>query len=199
MIVRSSFGPVVASSRPSTPSMRGIENPQMSASMTPTANPRSASAAARLAVTEDFPTPPLPDAIASTRAPGGTRLGPAVDWACLRATAMAAAFCSASISTQSIDAEVTPGRPSMRVRISRLSWALRGQPAVVRATTTTAAPASEMVAERAIPNSTMSAPSSGSTTPRRDARISSLEGRAAMAEIYRREPDSPLPDVGSWR
>ena len=195
MIVRSSFGPVVASSRPSMPSMRGIEKPQMSASMTPTAKPRSARAAARLAVTDDFPTPPLPEATASTRAPGGTRLGPAVDWACLRATSMAAAFCSASISTQSIEAEVTPGRPSMRVRISRFSWAFSGQPAVVRATTTTAAPASETVADRAMPSSTMSAPSSGSTTPRSAARISSLVGRASIREIYRRGGGSPRPDV----
>ena len=46
--------------RPRTPSMRGIENPQMSASSTPTVSPRAASAAARFAVTDDLPTPPLP-------------------------------------------------------------------------------------------------------------------------------------------
>ena len=59
------------------PSMRGMEKPQMSASMTPTANPRWARAAARLTVMEDLPTPPLPEATASTRAPVGTALGPA--------------------------------------------------------------------------------------------------------------------------
>ena len=40
------------------PIIRGIEKPQMSASSTPTVNPRAASAAARLTVTDDFPTPP---------------------------------------------------------------------------------------------------------------------------------------------
>ena len=46
------------------PSMRGIEWPYMSASTSPTARPMSAIATARFAVTDDFPTPPLPDAIA---------------------------------------------------------------------------------------------------------------------------------------
>src|SRR5579875_1466915 len=39
----------------------------MSASSTPTRRPRPARATARLTVTEDFPTPPLPDATARTR------------------------------------------------------------------------------------------------------------------------------------
>ena len=46
--------------------------PQMSASSTPTVSPRAASAAARLAVTDDLPTPPLPLATASTRVVDGT-------------------------------------------------------------------------------------------------------------------------------
>ena len=44
----------------------------MSASSTPTMFPCSAIAAARFTVTELFPTPPLPLAIASTRALMGT-------------------------------------------------------------------------------------------------------------------------------
>ena len=51
----------------SMPSMRGIEKPHTSASTAATAEPRCASATARLVVTDDLPTPPLPDAIASTR------------------------------------------------------------------------------------------------------------------------------------
>ena len=39
----------------------------MSASTTPTDRPRAASAAARFTVTEDLPTPPLPEATAYTR------------------------------------------------------------------------------------------------------------------------------------
>ncbi len=44
----------------STPSIRGIENPQTSASTTATSLPRCARAMARLVVTDDLPTPPLP-------------------------------------------------------------------------------------------------------------------------------------------
>ena len=47
--------------------MRGIEKPQMSASSTPTVRPRAASAAARFAVIDDLPTPPLPLPTAITR------------------------------------------------------------------------------------------------------------------------------------
>ena len=39
----------------------------MSASTTPTDSPSAAIAAARLTVTDDLPTPPLPDATANTR------------------------------------------------------------------------------------------------------------------------------------
>ena len=53
------------------PNIRGRENPQMSASMTPTTWPRAARATARLAVTDDLPTPPLPEAMPRTFAVGG--------------------------------------------------------------------------------------------------------------------------------
>ena len=49
------------------PNILGIEKPQTSASTTPTCFPSSAKAIARFVVTEDFPTPPFPDAISSTR------------------------------------------------------------------------------------------------------------------------------------
>ena len=45
----------------------------MSASSTPTVRPRRAMATARLTVTELFPTPPLPEATAMTRAVSGCR------------------------------------------------------------------------------------------------------------------------------
>ena len=51
----------------SMPSMRGIEKPHTSASTAATLWPRCASATARFVVTDDLPTPPLPEAIASTR------------------------------------------------------------------------------------------------------------------------------------
>ena len=51
----------------SMPSMRGIEKPHTSASRIPTFLPMLASAIPRLVVTELLPTPPLPEAISSTR------------------------------------------------------------------------------------------------------------------------------------
>ena len=48
------------------PKSLGIECPYTSASRTPTLKPRLLSAAARFTVTDDFPTPPLPDEIAQT-------------------------------------------------------------------------------------------------------------------------------------
>src|ERR1700745_1274842 len=49
---------------PSAPSILGTLKPQTSASSTPTLYPSAASEAARFTVTEDLPTPPLPEAIA---------------------------------------------------------------------------------------------------------------------------------------
>ena len=65
-----SGGMMTSSMRPGgaeMPSIRGIEKPHTSASTAATRRPRSASATARLVVTDDLPTPPLPDETASTR------------------------------------------------------------------------------------------------------------------------------------
>ena len=78
--------------------MRGTLKPQMSASSTPTRNPRAASAAARLTVTDDLPTPPLPLATASTRVVAETSVGAASSRAWKRARSIATAFCSLVIS-----------------------------------------------------------------------------------------------------
>ena len=50
---------------PRTPSIFAIVGPLRSASSTPTCRPSNAKQAARFAVTEDLPTPPLPDTIAT--------------------------------------------------------------------------------------------------------------------------------------
>ena len=71
--------------RACTPSMRGIEKPQMSASSTPTVRPRAASAAARFAVIDDLPTPPLPLPTAITRVVAEISVGGACCEACQRA------------------------------------------------------------------------------------------------------------------
>ena len=96
-------------SRPSMPSMRGTENPQMSASMTPTVKPSAASAAARLTVTDDLPTPPLPEAIMMTLVVGGMAVCSGRSAMLRRARSIAAAFSSWSSSVQSMRTLVTPG------------------------------------------------------------------------------------------
>ena len=58
---RGTILPARARTSPSTPRRRVSEKPQTSASSTPTTRPVSARAAARLAATDDLPTPPLPE------------------------------------------------------------------------------------------------------------------------------------------
>ena len=188
--------------RPSTPSMRGTENPQMSASRTPTVRPCAASAAARLTVTDDLPTPPLPEAMRITLAASGTEVSSG-RWETLnRALPIAVVRCSSVISVQARRTEVTPGSEPTRARTSCWIWARSGQPAVVRAIVTTTAPSAPTSAPRAMPRSTMSLPSSGSMTPRSTARTSSLVGRARVrgststAGFYRRGPVKPGPAIG---
>ncbi len=152
--------------------MRGIEKPQMSASSTPTVKPVAASAAARLTVTDDLPTPPLPEAMVMTRVVAGIMVSGAFSLTFQRALAMAAAFSSGVSSVQSRVTLVTPGSDSTRARMSRWIWARSGQPAVVRAMVTTTSPSGDTVAPLAMPSSTMSLPSSGSMTPRSSSMMS---------------------------
>ena len=156
--------------------MRGTLKPQMSASSTPTVNPRAASAAARFTVTEDLPTPPLPLATASTRVVDGTSVGAACSRALKRARCIAADFCAWFISPYSTLTFVTPGRPSTFDCTSRLIWARSGQPAVVSTTFTVTRPSSVTRASSTMPRSTIDACSSGSMTPASTPRTSSGVG-----------------------
>ncbi len=98
-----------ASTSPCMPSRRGTLNPQMSASSTPTVRPRRARATARFTVTELLPTPPLPEAMATTRAVSGMSVAGGSSRAMSRARAMTACFCSASMTPV-----VTVDRPDAR-------------------------------------------------------------------------------------
>ena len=167
--------------RPSIPSILGTENPQMSASMTPTVKPRDASDAARFTVTEDLPTPPFPDATMRTRVSTGISVSGAFWLTLNRAFAIAAAFSSWFISAQVRCTPVTPGRPPTRERTSRWICARRGQPEVVSAMVTSTLPSGSTRTARAIPSSTMSVPSSGSITARRIPNTSSTVGSAGSA------------------
>ena len=62
----------------------------MSASSSPTTRPRRARATARFTLTDDLPTPPLPEATASTLVVGGMSVATARSWALSRALAMSA-------------------------------------------------------------------------------------------------------------
>ncbi len=176
--------PSVPPRRPSTPSMRGTLKPQMSASRTPTVSPLDASAAARLTVTDDLPTPPLPLATAITRVVEGTSVGAAFSRAFQRARCIAAVFCSGVISPYSTATAVTPGSPRTFDSTSCLICVRSGQPAVVRATRTVTAPSGSTRMSSTMPSSTMSACSSGSMTPRSMPRTSSGAGGG--------------PAMGSW-
>ena len=164
-------------SRPSTPNMRGTEKPHTSASSTPMVRPLVARAAARLTVTEDLPTPPLPDATKITRVLSGTDVS-SWRWLTLkRALAMAEDF-SLLGHLGPLDVDLRhPGAEPTRLRMSRWIWARSGQPEVVRATvTTTVEPSTATL--RTMPRSMMSLPSSGSTTPRSRLRTFSGVGGA---------------------
>src|SRR5918998_6377952 len=116
----------------------------MSASTTPTARPRLASDAARLTVTEDLPTPPLPEATAYTRvsepgwAKGMTGSGASVPRTVLRSSVR----CSSLMTSRPTCTEVTPGTADT-AWVTRLVIVSRmGQPATVRYTSTRTAPGS---------------------------------------------------------
>ena len=149
----------------------------MSASRSPTTRPRRARATARLTVTDDLPTPPLPDDTARTRAVAGMSVDRArSSWALRRARSMSALRSAASISpmTTSTGARRGGSPPGSRRRV--WSWVRRGQPATVRATSTSTRPSASTATARTMPRSTMLSPSSGSITPSNAARTVSSAG-----------------------
>ena len=94
---------------PSIASSLGTEWPQTSASSRPTTRPRRASETARFTLTEDLPTPPLPEATASTLAVAGMSVGTALSWALSRALAMSADRSEGSITPVLTSTSSTPG------------------------------------------------------------------------------------------
>ena len=169
-----------ASSRPSSPSIRGTEKPQMSASITPTVNPSAAIAQARFTVTDDLPTPPLPEATMTTLVVGDSEVWSGRSAMRRRARSIAVAFSSWVSSDQSIRTFTTPGSPPTRARTSFWICARSGHPLVVSATCTWATPSSSIRAPLAMPSSTMSRPSSGSMTPRSSPITSSEVGSGGV-------------------
>ena len=104
----------------------------MSASTMPTRRPLAARAAARLTVTEDLPTPPLPEAIAKTRmvvpgwAKGMTGSAPPRSWS-RSALRWASSITSVVTVTSSTPSSSATAAYVFCWRVSRI-----GQPAMVR-------------------------------------------------------------------
>src|SRR6476620_6934881 len=127
----------------------------MSASTTPTDSPRLARAAARLTVTLDLPTPPLPDATAYTRvsepgwANGITGSAASVPRTVLRSSAR----CSSLMTSSTTCTDVTPGTADTAV-VTRLVIVSRiGQPATVRYTSTRTEPSPPIWTSLTMPSS----------------------------------------------
>ncbi len=137
----------------------------MSASSTPTDNPRAAIAAARLTVTLDLPTPPLPDATAYTRVsePGwangmtGSRESPRN---CLRSSVRCSSFITSRVT---LTAPVPGTSATAWLTRSEISLFL-GQAAVVRYTSTCTLPSGSMVTFFTMPSSVIGRRNSGSIT-----------------------------------
>ena len=137
----------------------------MSASSTPTDSPRAAIAAARLTVTLDLPTPPLPDATAYTRVsePGwangmtGSRASPR---SCLRSSVRCSSFITSRVT---LTAPVPGTSATAAVTRSEIS-VFFGHAAVVRYISTCTPPSASTSTLLTMPSSVIGLRNSGSIT-----------------------------------
>ena len=145
----------------------------MSASITPTCWPSWSSAAARLTVSDDLPTPPLPLAIAITRVRGSSE----IDFSGRppRSFVVSADFSSGVITPKRSSTRSTPG--TLATCSATCSWKeLRsGQPATVSAIVTDTAPPS-ISSSRTMSSLVTGLRSSGSITRSSALRIASRSG-----------------------
>ena len=190
--------PSRACTSPWMPSSRESENPQMSASSTPTVRPLWASATARLAVSVDLPTPPLPEAIISTGAWKGMDVRGDRSWARARARRMSSERAPASSTPMTRSTLVIDSRASTASRTSRSIWVLKGQPVIVRSTCTTAWPVSLTEISPTMPSSTMDAPSSGSRTWLRRSRRSAALVTGSRYRSFMGGVQSQIPSL-PWK
>src|SRR3954463_9776978 len=161
--------------------------------------PSAWSAAARLAVTVDLPTPPLPEPtqtmfLTAARAPSGSP-------PCRPSRCWSPCFSSWLRTSKPTPTRSTPS--SSPTHWTTACWKCEriGHPGVVRETTTSTLPGSGCSIERTIPSETMSLRSSGSMTRRRTSLICSWVGighdcgkggPSAGAEIDRGAPEQAL-------
>ena len=139
--------------------------------------PSAASAAARLTVRVDLPTPPLPEPTQRTFSTAASApLGsppPRPSFCC------SPLFSLSDRTSKATSTRLTPGRARTASATAVWNWLRIGQPGVVSDTVTATAPSGEISIERTMPSSTMDACSSGSMTASRDFMISSREGMAS--------------------
>src|SRR5215471_1340880 len=149
----------------------------MSASSTPTFWPEAASAVARLTVTEDLPTPPLPLATAYTWvSDDGCANGISRSWRPPRSRVWSSRRCSSLITSSVTVTPDTPGTAATAAVTSRVMVSRSGQPATVRYTSTLTWPSGAMSTLMTMPRSVIGRRISGSLTPARAAVTCSLLG-----------------------
>src|SRR6266550_668667 len=137
----------------------------MSASSTPTFWPETASAAARLTVTDDLPTPPLPLATAYTWvSDDGWANGISRSTRPPRSRVCSSRRCSSLITSRSTATPVTPGTAATAAVTSRVMVSRSGQPATVRYTSTLTRPSGAMATFLTMPSSVIGRRISGSLT-----------------------------------
>src|SRR5215469_12928986 len=137
----------------------------MSASSTPTFWPEAASAAARLTVTDDLPTPPLPLAIAYTWVSDeGCANGISRSTRPPRSLVCSSRRCSSLITSRSTATLVTPATAVTAAVTSRVMVSRSGQPATVRYTSTLTLPSGAISTFLTMPRSVIGRRISGSLT-----------------------------------
>src|SRR5215831_10078586 len=137
----------------------------MSASSTPTFWPEAASAAARLTVTDDLPTPPLPLAIAYTWvSDDGWANGISRSTRPPRSLVCSSRRCSSLITSRSTATAATPGTAATAAVTSRVMVSRSGQPATVRYTSTLTLPSGAISTFLIMPSSVIGRRISGSLT-----------------------------------
>src|SRR5690242_19809324 len=142
----------------------------MSASTTPTLSPCRAMAVARLTVTDDLPTPPLPEAIAKTLVsdPGWAKGISRETWP-PRSFSWSPERCSSVMTPRSTWTSVTPGTPCTAAVTSRVRRSRIGQPETVSRIRTATEPSGCRSTASTMPSSVMGRRISGSSTRARAA------------------------------
>src|SRR5438132_12147820 len=160
---------------PSAPIIRGTLKPHTSASRIPTFAPSAAKTHARFTATLDFPTPPLPEAIAINAVSGGNEIfdgGGACPAGAPRSCPTSAWRCSSLIGVSETSTLSTPATGWTAAVTSVVMRSRNWQPSMVSRTWTRTRPS--LISIRcSIPMASIGLPISGSRTPRSASRICS--------------------------